>query len=183
MDIPQHERFVSHLRVAFEFDERLQQIIHLLKYDRRRIVARELGRLLANEALVKEELASVDFIVPIPLHPRKLRERGYNQSQLVAQEFARVVGIPVGKNLVKRQRYTQTQTQLSAEERKVNVDGAFRVMLKDKVKGKSILLVDDVLTTGATLNACARELVLNGAREVRGLAIAHPPIEGSKETN
>jgi ComF family protein len=106
-----------------------------------------------------------DYLVPIPLHRRKLRERGYNQAELIADGMSEVAGIPVRTDLVRRKKVTQTQTMLSLEERKKNMDDAFEVVpvAIRNLENKTCILVDDVITTGSTIISCARELRAAGA--------------------
>ena len=113
-----------------------------------------------------------DGILSVPLHHRKARERGYNQSGLLASGLSRLTKIPLAKKALIRTRYTRTQTRLNREERCLNVKGAFKVGNKKKVEGKSLLILDDVFTTGATLNECARVLKKAGARQVDALTLA-----------
>jgi ComF family protein len=106
-----------------------------------------------------------DYLVPIPLHRRKLRERGYNQAELIASGMSEVTGIPVRTDLVRRKKFTQTQTMLSLEERKKNMDDAFEevpVAIRN-LENNTCILVDDVITTGSTIISCARELRAAGA--------------------
>jgi ComF family protein len=109
-----------------------------------------------------------DYLVPIPLHRRKLRERGYNQAELIAGGMCEVTGIPVRSDLVRRMKFTQTQTMLSLEERKKNMDDAFEVRASElrQIKGKTVILIDDIITTGATIESCGRELRQAGATKI-----------------
>ncbi|HCA78588.1 MAG TPA: hypothetical protein DEP53_02525, partial [Bacteroidetes bacterium] len=106
-----------------------------------------------------------DAVVPVPLHKRKLRERGFNQSLLIARGISGVLGIPVRADLVRRTRWTQTQTALSKEERKQNVEDAFECG-ETNLQGLCVIVVDDVITTGATIEAVARALEASKAKTV-----------------
>jgi len=114
---------------------------------------------------------SADCLVPVPLHPRRFRERGYNQSRLLAEELGNRRGLRVD-DLLKRIRYTSTQKALDREERMENLAGAFRLRNGHDVTGKRLLLIDDVLTTGSTLDACAGVLLEAGAAQVAALTVA-----------
>ncbi|SPF47640.1 Phosphoribosyltransferase [Syntrophobacter sp. SbD1] len=117
-------------------------------------------------------LPAPDFIVPVPLHPSRLRQRGFNQSALLAGEFARKAGLPVSFNVIARKDQTLPQTRLKREERLKNVKGAFEISDSKMVRGRRILLVDDVFTTGTTLSECARTLKKKGgASEVHALTV------------
>jgi len=160
----------------FEFDEPLQQVIHHLKYSRRR---KPIGRILDHyEERILGQLpkGEVDWVISVPLHPRKLRERGYNQVDDLSRWLAEKLHARLGNHLVKRIKYTQTQTKLNAGERLENLQGAFGVTLDEPLRGAHVLLVDDVLTTGATSNALATELNRSGAARIDLLTLATPPF-------
>ena len=113
-----------------------------------------------------------DLIVPVPLHPKRLRWRGFNQSLLLARQVSRLYEVPVDAFVLCRDRETAPQTQLTEDERRKNVRGAFAVRPVKSLKGKSLLLVDDVYTSGATVNECSRVLIRGGAKEVYVLTLA-----------
>jgi ComF family protein len=154
-------------RAVGVYDGSLRAILHALKYDGRRSVARPLARLMADAGA--DLLAGADLIVPVPLHPRRERARGFNQ----ARELAGGLGPPLVDALA-RTRATASQTDLPAGRRHANVRGAFavRARVAPRVAHRVVVLVDDVSTTGATLDACARALKGAGAREVRALTAA-----------
>jgi ComF family protein len=108
----------------------------------------------------------------VPLHKSRHRERGFNQSEIVAQEISKLTGLYVLKNALKRKKNTKDQTNLSPQQREENVKGAFVVTQPDMINGKNIILVDDVITTGATLSECARMLKQAGAEKILGMTIA-----------
>lgn len=150
------------------YDGRLRDIVHALKYDGRRSIAPRLSRLLvAHGAAV---LAGAEAAVPVPLHRQRERERGFNQ----ADDLARGLGLPVWRVLVRGHR-TRPQVELPAADRATNVRHAFRVggpAAPQRIAGRTLVLVDDVSTTGATLEACAAVLMAAGAGEVRALTAA-----------
>lgn len=113
---------------------------------------------------------AAEVIVPVPLHSRRLRERGYNQSLLLAQQLAREAALPVLSDVLRRVKYTMSQTQLDGNQRRQNVAGAF--VCTEGVRDKTVLLVDDVCTTGATLEASSRALKAGGASSVWALTLA-----------
>lgn len=158
-------------RAAGAYEGALRDIIHALKYDGRRTVAQSLARLMATDG--ESILQGADCAIPVPLHWRRQRARGFNQ----ATELARALGLPVVDALA-RIHPTASQTDLPAGQRHRNVRGAFRLVRRGlmrralDVRGRTIVLVDDVSTTGATLEACARVLKAAGAREVRALTAA-----------
>jgi ComF family protein len=156
----------------FEKDKELQQIIHSLKYDGKFRAGIFLGKLLADGLKNKFSEWNIDLIVPVPLHHLKRAERGYNQAEFLAQGMKSVLKTPVKSNVIRRNRFTETQTNLSLLERKENIRNAFTVRRPKIVKGKNILLIDDVITTGATISECGKILKESGAANVYGTSIA-----------
>jgi len=165
-------REIESIRSAVIFEGPLRQAIHHLKYSGRSSLAEPLGRFL-TECWIASPLPA-DLIVPVPLHEARLRERGYNQSTLLARQLARTSELPLAEEALKRVRATTPQVTLNAIEREANVRGAFEARA-DLVIGRRILLVDDVCTTGATLEACSRALKQGGATSVWGLTLARAP--------
>lgn len=133
----------------------MQNVLHALKYRNNTDIGIELGRRFANELDGCGWLKDIDSIFPIPLAQAKLRKRGYNQSEYIAKGFASVTKLEVDTTILVRQKNTETQTKKSRIERLQNMEGAFVVNNKTAVEGKHILLFDDVVTTGATMEACA----------------------------
>ena len=156
----------------FEKNKPLQHLIHELKYSQRFKVGLYLGREIAK--LLKEKITewNADYIVPVPLHHLKKADRGYNQSYFISKGMSRYLGIPVKSNILRRKKYTSTQTTLSAQERKRNIASAFVAKNKKKISGASIILVDDVITTGATVTECGKTLLSCGAKKVYALSTA-----------
>ncbi|HEV7498595.1 MAG TPA: ComF family protein [Vicinamibacteria bacterium] len=145
----------------------LRVLVHELKFrGRRRVAQRVAEELLANKE-VRATLAGAHVLVPVPLHPRRRRERGFNQSGLLARALARPLGLRVAEDALARREDTPPQTGLTAAQRRANVARAFVVRRRTAVAGRIVVLVDDVLTTGATARACARALKAAGAIEVR----------------
>jgi ComF family protein len=158
----------------FEKDGKLQSIIHALKYQGYTSLGTRAGSLLGRLIKAEDELAKADYTVPVPLHSLKRRERGYNQSEFICRGIEEETRIPARTDLLHRSKYTISQTQLSLEERKENVGDAFTINEEShsEVSGKRVILVDDVITTGSTINSCARELRNAGAKEIYAAAIA-----------
>jgi ComF family protein len=150
----------------------LRVAVHELKYRARRRVAGRISDAMMGEASVRSVLAGAEALVPVPLHPRRQRKRGFNQSELLADALGRRAGIVVAAQALVRRQDTRSQTGLSAAARRANVRGAFAVRRRAQVAGRTVVLVDDVLTTGATASACAQVLRAAGAREVRLLTAA-----------
>lgn len=158
----------------FEKDGALQSIIHQLKYDGMTSLGHELGRKLGEKLMTEFPRPAIDGIVPVPLHATKLRERGYNQSNYIAMGIRERSEVPVFTSLLQRHKYTTSQTQLSAQERKENVGDAFELNKRYllNLTGKTFLIVDDVITTGATIEACAQALMNKGASKVIACSVA-----------
>ena len=161
-------------RVLAPFNETARQVIHALKYHRKRSLGPRLGGLLAAALRDDVRFGRVDLVLPVPLHRARLKQRGYNQSDLLARALAEALGKPVPADVLVRTRNTSDQTKLSAQERRANVAGAFSVRHPEKVAGKHLAVVDDVLTTGATLDACSQALLDAGAQSVFAVAVASP---------
>jgi ComF family protein len=163
------DHIISRSRSIGEYEGTLREVIHAFKYSGRQSLARPLATLM--KARGAELLIAVDAVVPVPLHWRREYQRGFNQ----AAEISRHLGPPVVHALIRR-RATRAQIELAAHQRHVNVEGAFAVkrrsLRKLRIAGRTILLVDDVCTTGATLNACARLLRDCGASAVYSLTAA-----------
>ena len=146
----------------FEKGKLLQTLAHSLKYDEGTAFGFELGVRLGKTISDK----TINCIIPVPLNKRKERERGYNQSDWIAKGIASVINVPVLPNAVCRTRYTVTQTHLNAEERKKNIADAFEITNADAIREKNILLVDDIVTTGSTIQEISRVLKKAGAKHI-----------------
>jgi ComF family protein len=152
----------------FEKKGKMQEIVQLLKYGGIRSLGVRLGEEIGARIQENSEFLASDYLIPVPLHTLKRRERGYNQSEYLCRGISERTGIPVHTSLILRIRNTESQTHLNIEQRQENVGGAFAINPKQRmsVQGKSFIIVDDVITTGSTINACARVLRMAGAREV-----------------
>jgi ComF family protein len=166
---------IDGIRSAFRFEGTMRQSIHQLKYQNLKAISSSLAVLLADYMLLNPLPGEV--LVPVPLHPWRLRERGYNQSVLLAKELSRLINLPVIMDCLIRVKEAKPQVRTTTvKERRKNVTGAF-ICHGDKINGKQIILVDDVCTSGATLEACATALKNNGAVSIWGLTIAMEILE------
>jgi ComF family protein len=151
----------------------LRSLIHELKYKEYKYVAEFLG-VYVTELLKQEScLDKIDIITPVPLHNVKKRIRGFNQAELIADAIGKNLGIQVIPNLIKRTKFTETQTKLNKSERQQNVSKAFRPNKKFNVVGKNIMIVDDVFTTGATMNSICRSLKNYEVGKLIAVTLAH----------
>ena len=128
------------------------------KYDDYWLLAKPIALCMVEKLLELNFIPEKSLLIPIPLHKTRQRERGYNQSELICKFMSKFHAFPFDNSLIKRIRYTKTQTNLNAEERMRNVSGAFQIQNSKQLAGKAVILIDDVLTTGATANACAQEI-------------------------
>jgi ComF family protein len=157
---------------VFEKEGAFQHLVHALKYQGFQKVGRDLGEQLGQR--VVELGIEADLLIPVPLHRRKLRERGYNQAEAIARGMQTVMKCELRTDILQRTRFTVSQTTLALEERKKNMEDAFDVISSRRavVKGKSVIIVDDVLTTGSTIISCATALKKAGAERAIAAAVA-----------
>jgi ComF family protein len=149
----------AHSEFYFAKETLIQHLIHQLKYKNNTAIGFYLGEIMGKTLLHSNRFNDIDYIVPLPLYPDKEHKRGYNQAAVIANGISEVMNIPVLKGNVLRQRFTETQTRKHRTERWENVEGSFMVKDPLKLKGKKLLLTDDVITTGATLEACGSMLL------------------------
>ena len=166
----EHRPAFSAVRAPFRYAGDVRTLVHAFKYEGRTTLAEPLTRALVG--CYREHGLAADVVVPVPLKGRRRRQRGFNQALLLARGLGRAAGLPVAEALV-RVRFPRPQARAtSAAERRRNVAGAFAVVDATAVNGRRVLVVDDIATTGATLDACARALLDAGAAEVLALTLA-----------
>lgn len=163
----------SHHRSCGLYQGLLKDLILLFKYHNYKVLGKKLGA-YAFLSLGREEALwwKTDLLMPVPLHPKKRKQRGFNQSLILAKELSRKKRIPLVKNVLVKTKPTPPQTSLEADDRRANVKGAFGVRRAARIEGKIVLLVDDVYTTGATISECSRVILEAGAKDVRALTLA-----------
>ena len=143
-----------------------------MKYEKKFNVGIFLGKTLANKINSNRPDWKIDLIIPIPLHQLKKAERGYNQSFYIAKGIGKILDIPFSDRVVKRIKYTESQTTMTLNEREENISGAFKVINRNSVNGKTILIIDDVITTGATISECGKVLLEAGAKNIYAASVA-----------
>ena len=160
---------IDGIRAPYLMDGVVREMVHSLKYQNLRASAPDLGRLLAT--FLERNPTGADVLVPVPLHRRRESERGYNQSKLLAKELGKNIGLLVETRALRRTKNSPPQVSIAGhEERRRNTEGAFECT--SSMDGQRVLLIDDVVTTGSTMSACASALKAVGARSVWGLALA-----------
>jgi ComF family protein len=159
-------------RASGRYDGALKEAIHRFKYGRAFTLVRVFGDLLQPVLHRLSQDYPVDMMVPVPLHIRRLRERGFNQALLLVRELYKRTGIPYKERVLKKIKDTPVQIALKKQERSRNLKGVFQVEDQEAIQGKAVLLVDDVYTTGATVNECSRALLKAGASRVAVLTVA-----------
>jgi ComF family protein len=160
-------------RALGAYEGSLREAIHRWKYEGKTSFTPLFAEWMAAGLKHYWKSDSFHFLLPVPLHTQRLRERGFNQALLLVKELSRRIGIPYEKTILQKKRPTIPQVNLSGVEREKGVRGAFHVIGEKEVEGKSILLVDDVYTTGATVNECSKVLLRGGAERVGVLTLAH----------
>ena len=158
----------SLIRSALDFNEPSRALIHGLKYEKYTNIAKFLTPLMQKTLLENPDFLEAEYFVPVPIHKKRLKKRGFNQSEILARELSALTNIPVLPALI-RIKNTKSQTKLTKKERAENIKEAFVCSCPKEIKKKAIILIDDVCTTGATLEECAKVLKKAGAREVYAL--------------
>ena len=154
--------YFQHSFALFEYSDAVRKLVHNMKYKGVSSLAVRFGGELARAYAAQKASEKIDLLVPVPLHPARLRERGYNQAGLLAGGMTKVMQVRV-IHALRRIRYTKQQAKFDRDQRITNVKDAFRIVDPSEIKGKNVALIDDVLTTGSTLNECAKELQQAGA--------------------
>ena len=145
--------------MSYKKSNRTQKILHSLKYKGQKEIGAVLGKYLGGQLITEERYRGIQYILPIPLHPKKQRKRGYNQSEWIAMGLSKGLGIPYSNDFLVRATFTETQTRKSRFSRWQNVKDVFQAANVGELAGKHVLICDDVLTTGATTEAAIRKLI------------------------
>lgn len=159
--------------LLFQKKGTVQKLMHALKYKNKPELAQLLGKWYAEDLKKSDAFSNIDYIIPVPLHKKRLQKRGYNQSEHFAQGLSQVLTIPVVTNVLTKSKFTETQTHKTRAERAENISTSFHLQNAEIIQGKNILLVDDVITTGATTEACILKLQENTNATVSVATIAY----------
>ncbi len=172
-DCSSHKRHFYKARALGIYEGILREGIHILKFEKKVGIHKPLGDLMVR--YLKEQqrnlISRIDFLIPVPLHRKRLKSRGFNQAQLLCEYIEKHLNLPVNLDL-KRIRWTTPQMNLGRQERLQNIKGAFEIRNKGTISEKQILLVDDIFTTGATVEECSKVLLKAGAKQVSVLTLA-----------
>lgn len=171
-DCLEKKPYFFHARAVFSYEDMIVHAIHQFKYKSNISVGEIMASFMAFFSFPDIDFADYALMIPVPLHVKRLRERGFNQSLILARALGKQKNIPVDFSLLKRNKFTLTQTGSTKKERRQNIKGAFEVSDKKIIAGRNIILVDDVYTTGATVNECAKTLMKAGAGKVSVLTLA-----------
>lgn len=159
-------------RTAMPYDGKIRDLIHMFKYNKGSWLRQDLGDIMSGCISAHYDVREIDYVIPVPLNIWKFRHRTYNQSELLARHIAKNNGLQLRTDLLERPRKTPTQTHLSATQRRKNVSGAFCINFPEFIKERTVLIVDDVMTTGATFNEIASVMKQAGAARVWCVALA-----------
>lgn len=162
-------------RAAALYQEELRDLIHRFKFNGFMHLSKPLGKIMQQVFPIHFDAATIDIIVPVPLHAKREKQRGFNQAELLARSLANHLKKPLASRVLRRSMNTPPQSGLTDAQRLENVKGVFEVRKPAVIEGKQVLLVDDVLTTGATLSSCARVLKSSGAIQVHVFTLARVP--------
>jgi ComF family protein len=168
-----HKKYFSMARASGTYEGSLQKAIHDWKYAGKTHLTPFFAEWMAEGLNRYWEPGSLDLLIPVPLYPQRLRKRGFNQALLLVKELSRHIEIPYQKTILQKKKPTIPQVNLSGIEREKGLRGAFHVIGEEALEGKTVLLIDDVYTTGATVNECSKVLLKGGAKKVDVLTLAH----------
>ena len=150
------------------------KLIHVFKYYKKSSLSIRIGKDFGDVIRKNNFEKKYDMIIPVPLHKSRERERGFNQSNLICKQAASISGLPLLNDVIIRKKNSKSQSQLAYKERIENVKNIFNIKSPRKIKGRKIILIEDIITTGLTVNSCCSELKKHGAEEILCLAVIHP---------
>lgn len=166
-------------RSSLKYEDKVRKLILDMKFHNNRWIEKYFARLLADT--YKENKMDAEVIVPVPISKEREAERGFNQSYLIAKHLAKILNLPLENNAIVKVKNNERQMRLTVQERRKNVVGAYKIMDRAAVKGKKVVVIDDILTTGSTMSEVARQLKIAGASAVYGLVVASPQYKAPSE--
>lgn len=164
-------------RTFAEYTETVRHLIHAFKYYNRDDIGGYFGSHLGETVMRESVFAGFDLCIGVPLYPTRKRERGYNQSDIIAGAISKKSGIPHATTAVRRVKPTKSQTKLNLEQRQKNVSNIFKISKPEDITGKNVIIIDDVITTGSTIKSLANVLIEAGAEKICAVSISHPSID------
>jgi len=172
MECRQMPPYYVHACAPFLYRGTMREILHAFKYRRKKVLASPLANYAVDCLRQQQWVDKIDLVIPVPLHAAKIKQRGFNQAELLAKQIAEALQLPLNVDSLQRIKPTQSQNSLSREQRLHNIHGAFAVRKQEQLAGKCILLVDDIYTTGSTVNECARMLCTANAAKIYVVTVA-----------
>ena len=166
------ERYIDEIYSIFEYKELIRELILNYKFNNKPYLYKTFSKIILNNEKICGFLKSYDIIIPVPIHKKKRRKRGYNQTELIAKEITKKLDIKVESNVLIKKINTRSQSELSKSDRKNNIKGVFNVIKQERIINKNIIIFDDIYTTGSTVLECAKILKEAGANKIGVLAIA-----------
>lgn len=166
-----HKKWYSAASAAVHYNDQARALVHKFKFDGFTNLSVFLGSIILQKYLYDERLGNEDIIIPVPLHISRFRERGFNQAELIARQLTKYTSIPTETDILKRIKKTEPQYEMTLEERQKNLLNAFKVMDKNKLKNRNVLVVDDIFTTGSTAYEVSKTLIKGGAEKINFLTV------------
>lgn len=169
---PSKNVYFQEIYSIFKYEEDIRDILIKYKFQNKSYIYKTFSQIILKDEKIYGILKKYDIIIPVPVHKKRKNERGYNQTELIAREIAKGLNIKMEKDVLIKSINTKAQSSLSKEERRDNIKGAFKAQNLQKIKDKNILVIDDIYTTGSTINECGRILKSTGAKSIGALTIA-----------
>ncbi len=173
LKLPSGKNFTE-CHTIYYYNDKTLKLIHVFKYYKKSSLSIRIGKDFGDVIRKNNFEKKYDMIIPVPLHKSRERERGFNQSNLICKQAASISGLPLLNDVIIRKKNSKSQSQLAYKERIENVKNIFNIKSPRKIKGRKIILIDDIITTGLTVNSCCSELKKHGAEEILCLAVIHP---------
>lgn len=164
--------YFQEIHSIFKYEEDIRDILIKYKFQNKAYIYKTFSKIILKDEKICGFLKKYDIIIPVPVHKKRKNERGYNQTELISKEISKNLNIKMEKNVLMKNINTKMQSSLSKKERKDNIKGAFKVQNLQRIENKNILIIDDIYTTGSTINECGKVLKSAGAKNIGALTIA-----------